>query len=648
MISAIITRGLVFGISYVATAGFAVGSVTALSPLIAWGIGFGGPTYLPGHGMLAQFIAPLPFDNARRIPSVTLIGGTSPPDFSVFVNGISRVAYDAAGRSGVRVGSPVGPGIRISQQIGSRATASFTIFDIAATYRPENDDAIAIYQGSTLLFRGFIQRTEEIHHHGTNAIDVTCQCADYGLMTERRVVRRKYTEFMGGLLGIIAQDICERFLTGLNIGHIFTLMSATLVGEQVFPGITVREAFDRLAQLAGCDWNIDKFGNLRFFLKTSGYTDAPASITTSSGNWRSIVVTKTSVRRANRIIVKSDRALSALWVDTVAGHTPGIFETTYAQLIPPVIRVNGVLQTVVELADIQTATYDFYYIEGGIGVFQNINGPALSSGDTIEISYPGPLPYMAIAEDTASIAAVGLFEAIVEVKGVTSKIELQAIADAELARGITEPTELLIETDTPGFEPGQRVAVNTTQPLVASDNYIIQAVDSEWIAAATPFFRHRIRASNATLQRVYDATRFYGDLRARDRLSEDRIIERVTINLAVTADPDTDGGITVGQKYAIRNAQKNGILGWATLDFFSVANGVPPTSDIVIDVFKNDVSIFAEDAKITFPAGTSDPVKEYRLVEDPLVVNVMDRFTLEVLEADGVTHNGVLELVILG
>lgn len=649
MIGAIITRGLGFGVAFIVTGGLSIGSTAGASPLLTWGIGFGGVNYIAGHGMVPSAIAPLSIYNSRYVPPVTLIdlGATATlPDFSAFVNGVSRMNY--ADRSGIRVGAPHGPGIKISQQIGSRSTASFTIFDISASYRPANDDTVAIYQGTTLLFNGFIQRTTEIHHQGTDAIDVECQCLDRGMMCDRRIVRRYYTEFMGGLLGIVAQDICERFLTGLNVGVVWTTMASAAVGEQMFAGVTVREAFDRLAQRAGCDWHIDKYGNLRFFLQSSGYTTAPASFTDASANWRSMRVVRTIARRANRVIVKTDQKLSALWTDTVDGNAVGIFETTYQQKITPVIRVNGVLQTVVEFADIHTSPYDFYYIENGIGVFQNINNPRLSSSDTVTISYPGPLPYMAIAENTASIALVGLHEAVIEVKGITTKAELQAIADAELARGIQEPTELEIETDTPGFEAGQRVPVNTTQPLVASDNYIIQSVNSQWYAAQDAFFRHQIRASNAQLQRVYDATRYFGDLQARDRLSEDRIIERVTFNLAVTADPATDGGITVGEKYAIRNAQKKGVLGWATLDFDSVAKGTPPLSDIVIDVFLNGVSIFGTDEKITFRAGTTEPVKEFRLSDDPLVVEEMDRFTIEVLEADDVTHNGVLELVILG
>ena len=90
---------------------------------------------------------------------------------------------------------------------------------------------------------------------------------------------------------------------------------------------------------------------------------------------------------------------------------------------------------------------------------------------------------MAIAEDAASIASLGLFEAIVQAGEVDSRDELDAIAAAWLARGVEEPAEIEIETDDEGYEPGQLVTVNVSSPAI-NDSFIISSVNMQELSVA--------------------------------------------------------------------------------------------------------------------------------------------------------------------
>jgi hypothetical protein len=323
----------------------------------------------------------------------------------------------------------------------------------------------------------------------------------------------------------------------------------------------------------------------------------------------------------------------------------GIFETTYAQTVPPIVKVNGVAQAVVELAQIGSLPFQFYYISGGIGVFRNQNLPALGGGDTVTIAYPSPLPYVAIAEDTASIADVGLLEAIVEGREIHDKAQLQEIADGALARGMEEAVEVEVETRVDGFEPGQLVTISTTQPL-ASGTFLIESVSSREVQRE--HFVHTIKASDRQFQRSTAQHKFFGDLIERGRLSIDRVSQLITFGVAVTIQGITNPGLTVGPKKAIKIAQRKGILGWATLRWKSVDDGAVIASAISIDVFRNGTSIFVGGVKMAYPAGQTGTVREWRFASDPFEVAEFDVFTMEVLAADAAAKDGTLELVILG
>jgi hypothetical protein len=322
----------------------------------------------------------------------------------------------------------------------------------------------------------------------------------------------------------------------------------------------------------------------------------------------------------------------------------GIFETTYAQTVPPIVKVNGVAQAVVELAQIGSLPFQFYYISGGIGVFRNQNLPALGGGDTVTIAYPSPLPYVAIAEDAASIADVGLLEAIVEGREIHDKAQLQEIADGALARGMEEAVEVEVETRVDGFEPGQLVTISTTQPL-ASGTFLVESVNSREVQRE--HFVHTIKASDRQFQRSTAQHRFFGDLIERGRVPIDRIMERITFVLAETFAPFINPGLTAGAKQAIRRAQKRGVISWVTLVFKSIVDGTPITSNIEIDVLQNAVSIFPASARVVLRPGEA-ATKAWIFVNDPHEVAEGDTFTVNIISADAAAKDGTLEIVVVG
>jgi hypothetical protein len=581
--------------------------------------------------------------NDSFIAEPTLVISETPsgsfPGYSVFIAGADRTLY-------VRQGEPVGPGISISRQINSRSTARFVTVDTSGgAYRPARDEEIIIIEtGTTRLFAGYIERVSEVQLPGTAYFECEVLCTDYGIIIDRRIIGRHYSQFLGFLLGIIVGDTINKFLSDTGISLVWTVAASTYIPEITFNYITITEEFNQLAQIAGCDWHIDDHKNLRFFTPTDGYTTAPANLTDSSDNWHSLRVDRTRTHRANRVYVKSSRSLAAVWTDSSVGNALGVYATTYIQTVKPVVKVNGTAKVVVDITQISSGAYDFYYFNGGVGAFYNPTLPALGGGDTVTIQYPSPLSWVAMAEDAASIAAVGPFERLIEVNDVFDKAQLQDIADAALARGITDPIELEFETRTAGFAPGQRLNVNTTTPL-ANDNFIVESVHSREVSQH--FFWHTVRATNAQFQYAANPNRYYQDLISATRKPTDRIIERITFVLAETFAPFVNLGLTAGVKQPIRRAQKAGVIAWVTLVFRSIVDGTPITSNIEVDVLQNAVSIFPASARLILRPGELE-AKVWVFASDPQTVSEGDTFTINVISADSTAKDGTLEVVVVG
>ena len=570
------------------------------------------------------------------------VGGTTAgtfPRYTVYIDGVDRNAYRK-------------PGIQISQQVGSRATASFKIQDLTGAYRPEKrEEVIILRDGSLKMFAGYIERitlnafVPSYSGNPGKVFDVTC--TDYGVLGDRRFVGRYYTEFMGGMLGIIVGDALLSFMQGTGLTLAWNTTVQTFIGAKLFYYPSFTEMCNQLAQLANCDWRVDWNKVIRFFTKTDGYASAPYSFTDVSANWVWMKVSYTQSMFANRIIAKSSRNLGSVRTDTVVGDgNTHIAATTYHMDVKPSVLLNGVPQTVVEIAAIGTASYDFYFIQYNRGVFRNQTFPPLAITDTVEISYPSPLPYVGIAEDAASIAAKGLYERTVEAGDIDNRDQLDAIAAAELLRSKQDPIDLEIQTLTDGFEAGQRVTVNVTHPDTINDTFLIESVNSQ--EEALHQMRHSIKATNGAMQRTGAPNKTQGYIYEKLREKPSRIVQRLKIILAGTIEGLTNPGLSVGVKEeVIGEILQDGVLGEVRMHFGSVENGTPTTQNIEIDLFINGVTIFDPADRPVYPAGSDAPIVHWTFVTEPFPVRKHDLLTrLQIISADAAAMDGYAELVV--
>lgn len=559
--------------------------------------------------------------------------------FTIFIDGVDRTKYIK------------NPSININMQLGSLATASFLVIQefgptgtILSTLSPDVRQAVVIHHNTSgyRMFAGTIESLSTQRFSGViGAIETQVQCSDWGIIAMRRAMAKWYTVFLGSFIPIIARDVVDRFLIGTGITFDGIGPLGANIGEQLYNWVMVGEVFRQGCDAAGLDWRIDQYGALKFIDRATGYTPAPFAITQNNGLWISLVSGKNLGRYANRVIVKNSQDIGALWTDTDTASAATSYETTYPQSVKPLVTVAGVQMIVCAMADLgSTPGAQYYYIPDAVGLFATNLAPATGA---MEIIYPSRTSFVAIAQDDAEIALYGQYDHIEEVSDVTDLDALQAIADNLLAQLLTVPTNITVETDQMGLEPGQLLTVSAN---AVADDFLVESVAiQEWY---NDLPRATVQASNAS-QRNGSALVQNQRRIARERNPVDRVTDDIRFVLAETIEGITNPGLTTGVKRAFRTyAKHSGYIKQCRLHFRSVVLGTLTTSRIQIDVFKNGVSIFPAGQYMVFPAGATVEQVQFWFVSNPLEVNQGDKFHYQVVSADSAATDGWLHLQVQG
>lgn len=503
-----------------------------------------------------------PFPNKRTMGSLALIqagasGGSTLP-FSYFIAGVDRSAY---------VGTETAP--QITGQINSKYTATFKTIDISGSvWTPTEGDEVKIYEGTTLIFNGWITRTVEERLMATTS-RVAVTCGDVGVKLSQRVVNAFYSQDLYGSAYFIVPDLIAKHASDLGITYVRDPSDndLALLGDQLFYCVTFTEAMNQLAKAMNADWIVDVNRNLKFIFLSSATVNSNA-FTDSSGNWLEVQASRTIALEGNRIFAKSSAQLLQTQTDTFPGEPLGIYVMTYpprdASLIP-VVKENGVTQTVVLLEDAAAgAVHDYYRV--GTVVQKNHSATPLASSDTVTITYPSPVPYVATAEDSADIATNGLKEVILECGNITSKTTLQEIADSWLARLKQRATQLNIRTSgnvggtalatsARNWQPGELVSVNLTSAsgtVEIADDFLVDSLTMQ-ITENTVRLQALV-LSNVQYQRTSNPAKFLQDLIARLRTQ----VPLATQVLTLSSDTDLGTGYVLNVDQQINLDSSNG------------------------------------------------------------------------------------------
>lgn len=561
--------------------------------------------------------------------------------YSVYIAGVDRTGY-------VRVGAPVGPGIALDGSIGARSTASFTTLDRSGVWSPVVGQSVDVYDDETspsvLRFTGVVDRVTSRHIQGAGALESSVSCADNSAVVESRVVVRFFRLLDYGMLDRIATALVEDYLGALGYTYDSTNSINAEVGEITFAGVSLKSALDTLAQITGSSWIITADKKLRYFRVEEGASSPPTAISDDLENYVSATVTTTTSTFANRVYATSGRTLTQDWTDTFTGNgVQTMFITVYNLAEAPTVRVNGVAQTLIEsarLAESPQPAYDFYWILGGAGVFQNPTASPLTSADTLTVTYPSSLPYIALAESPYSQSIFGVFETLISNADATDRETLDAIAAAELERLCAFDADAEIVTREDGFAAGQTVYVDIATPPILGF-YLIENMTAREIGQSG--FEYTLRLTKRSRDRVSpraNPAEYFGRL-INEPAAGGSAREVITFILAGTIEGLTNPGLTAGAKQAHKVVKVGGVVSEVSLRWKTA-----PAATVEIDVLRNGTSIFSAAGITTASGSTAVSRVSSGFTSNPLRIEVGDVITIAVTTASSAAKDGTLDIVL--
>lgn len=452
--------------------------------------------------------------------------------------------------------------INISQKLSQPATATFRFRDPAGALHLSVGQEVIIYwskplitvpgnpgENYTRIFGGTIDDYTELAEQALpTVVSDVVRCSDFSSILDRRIIGKYYDDVFG-TLGIIVTDIVNTFLSADGIQYNAVDGDPGInFGAQLFNWVTARQAFNQLSNLTGWDFEVDYYKQLRFFPKSSGLSSAPFNIADNNGNWIAESMSSRSYRGKyrNKQGVRSSTQAGQLWGDIFSTANPGpypsspqppdgirfVFITLYKITAAPNIKINGnsvAAARIIQLNQVAGAppgSYDWYWIPGGEGVFQNQAEARLKSTDVLEVDYQtalSPIFWASCPAEIAARAAIegnsGIYEDVQDVTNITEQTALQAYAQALLNRyGCTNsiPRQVMYKTNRDGLFAGMLQNINTSKPLVPAANYLISQVDIRDMDKQ--FLQYTITADNGQYQG--DWTQFFAAVVDRGQLAQ--------------------------------------------------------------------------------------------------------------------------------
>lgn len=588
---------------------------SAIASAEAWGT--------PGLSAVLAVRSGIASSEAWGKPSILLVDAST-----LFINGVQFVWREST--------------FHIRKQTSAQWAASFEVVHYSGALPNPNQEVVFFWQG-VKRFAGLIASVEEVaipSMFGPSVLRINC--TGYTGYTDRAIVAKLYTVPIGELPRIIIYDIWLEHLAQFGITVTGEPGSSVAIGEQLFHYITVTEAFNRIRDACpGWDWWITDDKELIWQQGGAGPA-APFTLRNVDVNVDMMSVTRSAGRFRNKQWVLPSSNVLALRTDTATGDGTTIaFATLYAVPKKPIVRVNGVNQKVVAFGSF-TAGWKFYYIPNSIGVFA-ATAPAAAAA--IEILYPNPFPIAVSAQDDASIAAVGLYEAVYQAKNVTTYDAALAMAQGLLDAFETSgafPQTLVFTYNSklqPGWlVPGNVLDIDRTFPT-ALGNYIVEQVDSQ--EEADTIWRHTVTCRYGKGE-VTDA-QLLAQFQTSARVSINSPPLRATALLFQDIPGTTNPGASVGlvaARYVVPAIPGGGSVGVASWDAFFPTD--PPTgADFVGDILLNGTTIFpAGNAnKIVVPDGETAIVSGIRFVSDNIRLVEGDVLTFNVIQV-GSTNKG--------
>jgi len=377
--------------------------------------------------------------------------------------------------------------LNIVNQIGQRSQGGLTVWSaLGVTW--QYGTQIQVYDDTNALaYAGYITKDKAYRDPGARQGDGGLLLHDLTLMDNcyRADKRRVFKSYLNVTAGFIVNDLLGAYLAPEGVTALPTSIATGLtINEVIWNGTkSVSDALTWLAEQAGYWWQID----LNAVLWFQPYGGVPAPFTldgTNADSMQDLYVENGNDLYVNREYAKGSFAETSVLTESFHGNSlTRNYTLSYEVSTVASVALNGVDVTALSLTKGSSGGL-FYYAVGDAVIAQDPSFPLLAVGDTLVITYKGRYPVLAVAQNTALIAAqkaregvgTGLVESIYSSTKVRTLAAAFQIASALLSHYGSDSTLLTFSTRSKGLQPGQMLNVNLSDFGLSNKQMLINSV----------------------------------------------------------------------------------------------------------------------------------------------------------------------------
>lgn len=390
--------------------------------------------------------------------------------------------------------------LRIQDTVNGRATASFDIVSLDASYRPALDAEVIITEDGTRIFGGMIDRPMEAGVIPGKCPEIITQVSafDFNQYAERRWILAGGGFPAGYNIGQMAASLAgylAPYGVTLDAGQV---TGPTFAFEQIYEYRQLRDVLDSVVGLTAkygdpFVWRIDHYKVFSIYQPST--EAAPFDVSTANGMAiGDIEVETTREKYANRIIVKAMPQAQELRVESFTGD--GTTDTFTLQYTPTkmygYVSNGSVNETLTTTDFVGSATWTY---DATANTIKRETG-APGSGVTVSVMFDGTFSAEASAQDASYLTSP--WEQFLTVDQVPSDTTVQAIADAYLAEYLPIPKTIRYTTLGAGLAPGQVQTVTVAERNLSVSVLITEITTTDFENCA--LIRHVTAVSGAIAQ----------------------------------------------------------------------------------------------------------------------------------------------------
>jgi hypothetical protein len=309
---------------------------------------------------------------------------------------------------------------------------------------------------------------------------------DYNQLADKKLMAASYSSTLAGNIvsAIITAALSDE---GITAG---TIESGDTISKAVFNYIKATDALDYLKNVTGLNWNINFDKQLNFFSNASNVSPWTLTDSVPHENFKR---TRTRDQYRNKQYLRAGTGKTSVQTLEKPAPAPDGVSRNFILRFPisekPVIYVNStaVLSANVGVNGLDTGK-EWYFTYNSNTISEDGSEAVLTAGSTIEVTYSGLYPIIAVIDDPAQISArqgieagtSGVYESVVTEKSINENNQAIEYSEGLILKYGIIPSIVTFDTEVPGLQAGQLLPIQ--KPLYGINASFL--IDSVQISAA--------------------------------------------------------------------------------------------------------------------------------------------------------------------